>query len=243
MMRVILAAAIACALPFSGQAQDVPKAEIVAPAAPIDPQRLAAAEVLVARIMPAGIFDRVFDQMYEPMMEEIAGSIDELPLAKLAEAIGASVEDTKAVGDARLGEMMAVYDPFWRERSRRTNRALMEGIRGIMAKLEPAMRAAYARAYAREFTVAELTDLDRYFATPVGAHYAAKSLELGASPEITKVMGEMMPMVMEAMPGIMEKLEAATKDLPAPRDKEDLTPAELKRLGELFGEKVEGPTT
>lgn len=244
MMRIMIAAVLAfAAVAPAAQAQEAPATIVSTPAPPIDPVRLAAAEKLVVRIMPPGIFDRVFDQMYEPMMEQLAGSMDQLPMAKLAEAIGVSVEETKAVGDTRLGEMMAIYDTAWRERQRRTTRAMGEGMRGVMAKVEPAMRAAYARAYAREFTVAELDDLSRYFATPVGAHYAAKALELGASPEITGAMGEMVPAVMEAMPDILKKVKEATRDLPAPRDKKDLSPEELERLNALFGEAPEKEST
>ena len=44
-----------------------------------------------------------------------------------------------------------------------------------------------------------------------------------------------MPAIMKAMPEIMQKVSAATADLPKPRKLEELSTAERKKLAQLLG--------
>jgi hypothetical protein len=227
-------------------AQTAPVKQSAPAAAPIDPARLAAAERVVAQLVPSGIYQQMFDGVFNGMMDRMLGATGDLPLRQLAQMSGISEADAQALGDAKLHEVMDIYDPHWRERQSRMVKAFTAGMGGIMAKMEPMARAALSRAYAREFSLAELDDLNRYFATPVGAHYAARSLIIAMDPEMMKAMNELMPMMMAEMPQLIARAQAATKDLPPPRGKGDLSPAERKKLAELLGvdpETLEDPAS
>jgi hypothetical protein len=211
-------------------------------AAPADPARLAVAERVVARLVPQGVYKKIFDTVFTEMMDQMFGQLGDLPIGQVARLGGMDQAQAKALGDARIHEIMDLYDPAWRERQKRMMQAFAGGLGEVMVKVEPAARNALARAYAREFTVEELADLDRYFATPAGAHYAAQSLVIAMGPEMTKAMSEMMPEMMSAMPVLMQRAEEATADLPPVRKMDDLSPAERKKLAELLGvdpEKLE----
>ncbi|MBN8809973.1 MULTISPECIES: hypothetical protein [unclassified Sphingomonas] len=231
---------LAAFLLFAGsgavQAQTVPQPAPAAPAlGPVDPARLAVADRLVAKLLPAGIYKQLFDKSFSAMMDKIVGQVGEMPVAKLAQMGGVTEAQAQALGAVKMREIMEIYDPAWRERQRRTMQVITAGMGDIMTRVEPKARVALARAYAREFSGAELEDLDRYFATPAGAHYASRALLIAMGPDMMEAMNAIMPELTDAMPGLVRKAQAATADLPAVRTKGDLSPAERKKLAELFG--------
>ncbi|NYT42345.1 hypothetical protein HZY97_16350 [Sphingomonas sp. R-74633] len=230
----------------SAHAQGNARAAPPAQAVPADPARSAVAERVVAKLVPPGIYKKIFDTVFTEMMDQMFGQIGQMPIGQIAKLGGLSETQAKGLGDTKLGEIMEIYDPAWRERQKRMMQAFAGGMGDIMVKMEPAMRAALTRAYMREFSTEELADLDRYFATPAGAHYAAQSLVISMGPEMTKAATDMMPEMMSAMPVLMQRAEEATADLPPQRKMDDLSPAERKKLAELLGvdpEKLEDDAT
>jgi hypothetical protein len=236
MRRPLLAAFLLLAGIGAARAQSVSQPAPAAPAlGPVDPARLAVADRLVTKLLPAGIYKQLFDKTFNALMDKIVGQVGEMPIAKLARMGGVTEAQANALGAAKLREVMEIYDPAWQERQRRTMQVMAAGMGDIMTSVEPKARGALAKAYAREFSAVELEDLDRYFATPAGAHYASRSLLIAMGPDMMEAMNALMPELMEAMPGLVQKAQAATADLPAVRTKGDLSPAERKKLAELFG--------
>jgi len=222
------------------------KPAVAAPLPPIDSARKAVADRVVARLVPKGIYKQMFEKVFDQIMEQAFGQVGEMPIGEIAKLGGLSTGEAKALGDGKMREIMEIYDPAWKERQMRMMKAFVGGMAEIMAKLEPTMRDALARAYAREFSVEDLTELDRFFATPVGAHYAAQSLTIAMGPDMAKVTSEMMPEMMSAMPVLIQRAQEATADLPPARKIDDLSPAERKKLAELLGvdpEKLEDDAT
>jgi hypothetical protein len=200
-----------------------------------DPARLAAAKDVVGKLLPQGIYKRMLGTTMNTMMDSIMGPIGDLPIREVMRLGGLSEADAKALGESTMREVMEVYDPHWLERMQLTMHAMTDAMSDLMVSMEPKVRDALGRAYAREFSLAELQDMGRFFASPSGAHYAGKSMELFMDPEMMKTMMEAMPEIMKQMPAIMEKAMTAAKDLPAPRTNKDLTPAERKKLAGLLG--------
>jgi hypothetical protein len=132
--------------------------------------------------------------------------------------MAASPEDKKYAGKT-FREMMAEEDPYFQERSRRSMKVMFDEMASLMSEVEPDVRVALSNAYARRFTVTELNDLHAFFATPTGKIYAAESMTLMMGPDMMKAMQSFMPKMMQHMPAIMAKVEAATKDLPPPKSK------------------------
>ncbi|MDF7775336.1 DUF2059 domain-containing protein [Sphingomonas sp. AOB5] len=235
-MKLLLAAASIALLPTLASAQTPPTpAPAPASAAAVDPARLAMARRVAAKLLPEGTYREMMGSTFSDMMEATMGSTGEFPLAELMTLGGLDPDKLAELGDARLGEIMEIYDPNWEARTKAMVDAMAPLMADVMDKIEPAVREAMAQSYAREFSLPELTEMDRFFSTPVGAHYAAKSIALFMSPEMMKVMADLTPELMKQMPAIMEAVMAAGKDLPEPRKLAEMTPAERKRLAELLG--------
>jgi hypothetical protein len=245
-MAHALAAAALLLVPSAASAQDAPTAQSsaaqssaaqspTAQSTAIEPARLAAGQRVVARIFPPGIYKRLMGSSFDQVLETLTGSMGEMPLSEIARYSGITAEEATALGEGKMKEAMAIYDPHWQERFRRTTRAMTDAMSGMMTEMEPALRDAMARAYAREFTNAELADLDRFFATPSGARYADKSMALMMDPEVIKATTAAVPKMMEHMPAIMAAAEKADTGLPKPRTNSQLTPAERTKLAALLG--------
>jgi hypothetical protein len=95
-----------------------------------------------------------------------------------------------------------------------------EELTPILTQLEPQLRAGLARAFARRFTVAQLADMNAFFATPSGSAMAGSFLSLFADPDVVLEMSKSAPLLAKAMPGIIAKVEAATAHLPPKPDYE-----------------------
>ncbi|WP_010543134.1 DUF2059 domain-containing protein [Sphingomonas elodea] len=213
-----------------------------APVEAQDPARLAVARELADKLIPPGMYQRMMGENLNHMMETVVGSAADLPIRDFAQIGGLSEEEVAQLGKTTLREVMEIYDPHWKERQQRTLRAMMGEMGKLMSTLEPKVRVAFARAYARAYTLPELQELQRFFATPAGDHYARSSMELMMGPDMAQAMAEAMPEIMKQMPAVIQAAQAGTKDLPPPRKPADLTPQERAKIEKLLGSKAAQPT-
>ncbi len=197
--------------------------------------RLPQAETVVDKIFPPGSFAKMMEDTLEPMMDAITASVGELPLGQIAALAGRDPADVAEMGDATLGEVMAILDPAHEERNRIVTEITVDMTLELMERLEPSYRAGLMRAYAVRFTEEEMAELNRFFETPVGSHYAAESMLIYADPQVMSAMNEMMPMMMEMMPGMMERMQESMASLPAPKSYEDLGAEERGQLAAALG--------
>jgi hypothetical protein len=77
----------------------------------------------------------------------------------------------------------------------------------IFERIEPPIRMALARIYARRYSLAELGELDAFFATPTGARYAADSITLMSDPEMVQAMASVVGELLTAVPAAMMGLD------------------------------------
>lgn len=192
----------------SGVGAAAPPAPPAAVQSAVDPVRLALAKTAVAAILPQGIMQKIMKDSMAATQNAMIGGMFDMKAADL----GATGEGK----DKTLREAMAEKDPHFEERLRITNQVMGEEMGAIMIQMEPAMREGMARAYARRFSVAELTEINRFFASPAGATFARQSFELMTDPELMKAMTSYMPDMMKQMPAMMEKVKKATAHLPPP---------------------------
>lgn len=232
--RYVLALMLWLSAPAAALAQTAP---VTAPAAAPDPERLAIARDVAGKLMPDGIYERMLGQNFSQMMESMVGSASDIPLREFAATSGMDADEVAALGTVTLREVMAIYDPHWQERQQRMVRAMTVEVSKLMSTFEPKVREALARAYAREYPLAELQALQRFFETPAGAHYAGTSMEVMMGPDMVGAMSDVMPQMMQQMPALIASAEAATKDLPPPRKPGDLTPEERRKIAALVGRK------
>ena len=195
-----------------------PAAFVAAPLPPVDPVRLAAARPVIDRIWATGTYARV---MHTMMDQFVQGSMARMMAMKPDDLLAGFMPPPKPdkAGAPKppsetLGEMAYKKDPYFQQRMTLTMRVVGDEMARVMTQVEPGVRDALAHAYARRFTVAQLGELDRFFATPTGAAYAADSTTLMMSPEMGEAMQGLTPLIIKAIPDIGAKIAEATKSLP-----------------------------
>lgn len=179
MLRLLAGAFVLVLSPIaSAGAQTAP----VTAAAP-DPARLAAAQALIDRIMPADQRDSMIEQMVRPMMENFRGAVFSGPKFETARA--------------QNPKLAATIEAFMKdefEHSIVTMKAAM-----------PAMFNAIARAYARRFTLDQLQAIDAFFQTPAGHAYVTQAPLVMTDPDFLAVQRSMMA---DAMAGMQQRMAA-----------------------------------
>ncbi|GGN53904.1 hypothetical protein GCM10011349_28990 [Novosphingobium indicum] len=235
-MSRILAALSASALMLGASPAMAAEPDSTAQAeAPVDPARLAAARQTVDYVFPAGTYARIMNATMDKIMDSVMDSVGKMPIKDLA---GMGGVDTSKLSSASLSEIMAIYDPHYKERMTLTTHTMMGEMTTMMTEFEPEIRDGLAHAYAAKFDVKQLGELNAFFATPTGSEYAADSYMIMMSPKVMDKMQAFMPKMMKQMPAIVEKVKTATADLPPPRKYADLSDAERAELADLLGISV-----
>ena len=243
MKSIAFALTFAALAPATGVAQ-APTAPAAASAVPAPtPARLALATKVVGRLMPDGTYRRMMSGTMDKMMDSMVGQMTAMPLRDLAAIGGIPADRLQSMGPASMKQMMALLDPAFDERMRRTMKITMDEMIDVMSGLEPRMREGMAKAYAARFSEAQLGELDRFFTTPTGAMYAAQSMTIMADPAVSETMQAIVPELMRMMPAIGQKVQAATADLPKPKKASDLTEAERAQLKTMFDAPSTTPTS
>lgn len=183
----MLAAAILTAAPAAAQTSTP---TVAAP----DPVRLAVAQALIDKFLPADRRDAMVEAMIKPMMDNMRSAMIESPM----------FEELKAK-NPKLLEVMNVFVNGELDRSIATTKAAM-----------PLMLEAMARAYTRRFTLDELKAISAFFDTPAGRAYTAQSTTIMSDPDVLAAQRAMMTQafsgMQERMESLKDKLEAAAKD-------------------------------
>lgn len=229
---LVAGATLFVAMPALAQTAPVSAAPVAAPA---DPATLAEARLVVGRLVPPGTYKKILGPMMDSVMTSMTDNMKALPLRQLAEMGGLDAKQTEALDKIKLDEVMAIYDPHWRERSQLQTRAMFDAMGDFFTTIEPELREAMAHAYANHFSLAELTDIDHFFATASGGKFAAQYMTVATDPAMIAEMQSMMPKMMQHLPEFVAAAQKATANLPAPRKLKDLTPAERTRLAKALG--------
>jgi hypothetical protein len=200
-----LTIALALALPGAAAAQTVsPAAPQTVPA---DPARLAVAGKVVAKLVPQGVYLRMMRDAFPQMMDAMIGQMSGLTPADLGE---------KDSSGKTLEQIAAERDPAFRERMTIMTRVISDEMGKVMDKLEPRVRVALGKSFARRFTLQQLGEMDAFFATPTGAAFAQDYLLTFMDPEMMQEMSAATPEMMRVMPAVMKRVEEETAHLPPP---------------------------
>lgn len=180
-----------------------------------DPARLMLARTTVEGLLPPGSFGKA-------MGDAMGGMFDRALLLKQSDFAGLSpgktAKGTKAnpPSDETLHQSLVAKDPKFDERMRLTRAAVEKELVTISAIVEPKLRDGLARAVARRFDQRQLADINGFFATDSGRALGRHFLGLWFDPDLMRSMMKAMPEMVVAMPGAMERIEAATAHLPKP---------------------------
>jgi hypothetical protein len=201
---------------------------------PIEPARLTLAQQTMTALIPAGSLEKMIDNLYGKMFKTIMGEMGGESDLMISIKTGVESEKISALDEATKAKIADIFDPHRKEREDQITKVIKPLISEVLADMEPPMREGLARAYARKFTAAQLTDLNGFLATPTGAHYANEWMALQADPEV-------MVSIIKAVPPLITKfidrgpqIEKDMKDLPKEKALADFSDAELSKLAKLM---------
>ena len=186
--------------------------EVATEAAPVDPARLTLAQGIAGQLIPPGTYQKIMKDVSEQMASAM---IDQMMGMDAATMMGTAGGDAAEGTEGKsVGELAAAADPHFKERMDITMRVMFEEMGKMMNEMEPVARDALAKVYARRYSAQQLTDMKVFFATPSGSAFAADFMATFSDPEMMQAMMRQMPKIIEAMPEMMKKVEAATAHLP-----------------------------
>ena len=201
---------------------------------PIDPARLTLAQQTTAALIPAGSIEKMVDNLYGKMFKTIMGEFGGQSDLLLSIKTGVETDQIAKLDEATKGKVADMFDPHRKERDEQINRVIKPLISEVLADMEPPMREGLAKAYARKFTGAQLTDLNSFLATPTGNLYASEWMALQADPEV-------MVAVIKAVPPLVTKfidrapaIEKDLKELPKEKQLSDFDDKQLGKLAKLM---------
>lgn len=219
--------------PAPAQTASAPTVASATPA--IDPAHRAAAQAVVDKVFPPGTYRKMMTGTMDKMMSSMADRMLDIPISDLARMGGVPEDKLHKLSPATARQVMKIVDPAFDQRLHVTMEVMMPAMVDLMDVMEPDVRAGVVDAYASHFTTVELSELARFFATPVGGRYAAQSMLVYTDPAVMDRMGQMIPKMMAAMPDIMKRVKAASDSLPPPPKPGTLTKQQKADLVALLG--------
>lgn len=195
--------------------------QTAAPAAPaVSASHQAAAARVVDRLWPLGTYRRMMDGTMSKMMDSMMESMFGMKASDIVPPDGKDAA-RKETGDKTLLEVAEEKDPHFRERMKITMDVMMREMVPLMEQIEPSIRETLARIYARDYSEAQLGEINAFLSTPTGKEFGGKWMMSFVDPEMATNMAKIAPTMMQAMPDIMKKMEAATAHLPPPPKTEE----------------------
>lgn len=209
----------------------------VDPLSDAEQARLPLARSLLVQMMPDGWYAKTMDQTIGSMLAPLKAMAvsSSMSVGDLMEATGLPYEPLSELSDADREAITATLDPVYGERSSLMMDRLLSAMTDIMGEMEPSLREAMSKAYARAFSEGELRDIAAFYATPTGIIFAEKSLLLSTDPQIMSASAKMAPLMMERMGAIFEQIENDSDALLPERGFEDLSAEEQSELANILG--------
>lgn len=201
---------------------------------PVEPARLTLAQTTMGALIPAGSLERMMDNLYGKMFKTIMGEMGGESDLMISIKTGVESEKIAALDDATKGKIADVFDPHRLEREDQINKVIKPLISEVLADMEPPMRAGMAKAYARKFSAAQLTDLNGFLATPTGTAYGNEWMALQADPEVMLAVIKAVPPLISKFIDRAPQIEKDMKELPKEKQLADLSDAELSKLAKLM---------
>lgn len=136
-------------------------------------ERTAIATRIVDITMPVGSFAQIMQSMPNPADITLDAAVAE-----------DDKDARRAAHEARTGR------PVTGSPTNQPAAPMSDLTERIAALMEPAMRGAIIRVYARRYDVAQLRELESFFSTATGAAFARHSLSMMNEPEIVRALQE-----------------------------------------------------
>lgn len=201
---------------------------------PIEPARLALGQKTMNALIPVGSLERMIDNLYGKIFKTLMGELGGQSDLMISINTGVDNDKVAALDEATKVKIADMFDPHRKEREDQITKVIKPLISEALTDMEVPMRDGMAKAYARKFSAAQLTDLNGFLATPTGTLYANEWMALQADPEV-------MVAVMKALPPLITKfmdrgpqIEKDMKELPKEKQLSDFDDEELAKLAKLM---------
>ncbi len=204
-----------------------------------EPLRLALAKETAAKLLPDGAYSKIMDNMLGKMLTPLFEMMPGLTDAQIAQTTGAPEENVAALSEEQKAAVTAIIDPNHKDRGKQILDVMKPMMTEAMAIIEPAMRTGLSRAYARKFTVPQLTTINSFFKTPAGSAFAEESFALQADPEVMQATFNAFPAIIGSIMGDESKFKEKFDALPKQRELKDMSDSELAQLAGLLGVEVQ----
>lgn len=206
----------------------------------IDPARLEIATQLADTVFPDGVYQELMGEQMQSLMRPIVDQAQSMPLAELLKSMNIlSADEIAALDGTSSKDIMAIIMPGFSDKMNDFMGLLYDEMGALMTQLEPDVRAGLSRAYAREFSLAELQQIEQFFGTEAGEHYASQTMFIFMSPEVMQILQQVMPMIVEETPVMIGRVMEKMGEFPKPRKISDLSDDERAQLANLLGISVE----
>ncbi len=190
-----------------------------------EPARLQAAQQLMAKLMPAGTNRRILQVANDTMLQPVFDKVWNMKGSELAELFGLPAPTGKAAKQT-MAEEIGKNDPYAKQRINSYIKTYIDITGDMGATIEPDLSLAMARDYARKYDLSQLTEMNRFFATPAGTAFANDFMLSSFSLDVLQTTLMVMPKLMKDMPAYTKRWEEAAKAFP-PAPKPDYGAEEL----------------
>ncbi len=201
---------------------------------PVDPARLTLARTTTAALIPPGSLEKMMVNMYGRMFGKLMETLGATSELSLSIKTGVESETIAALDDPTKDAIADMFDPHRKDRGDQILQVVRPLISEVLADMEPPMREGLAKAYARKFSGDQLTQLNGFFASPVGSLYASESMALQADPEVMLALIKAVPPLVAKFIDRAPEVEKQVKDLPKEKALADFSDPELNRLAKLM---------
>jgi len=174
--------------------------------------------------------DNLYGKMFKTLMGEFGGQSDMM----LSIKTGVESDQIAKLDEPTKGKVADMFDPHRKEREDQITRVIKPLISEALADMEPPMRSGLAKAYARKFTGAQLTDLNGFLASPTGRIYASEWMALQADPEVMLAVIKAVPPLITKFIDRAPEIEKDFKELPKEKQLSDFTDKDLAQLAKLM---------
>jgi hypothetical protein len=183
-----------------------------------DPARLQAAQQMMSKLMPAGTNRRILQVANDTMLQPVFDKVWNMTGAELADLFGVPAPTGKAAKQT-MAEELGKNDPNARQRINAYIKAYIDISGDMMTPIEPDLSLAMARDYARKYDLAQLTEMNRFFATPAGAAFAKDFMLSSFSLDVLQTTLMVMPKMMKDAKSYAKRWEEVAKAYPMPKNK------------------------
>ena len=201
---------------------------------PIEPARLALAQKTMGQLVPGGSLEKMMDNLYGKMFKTLMGEFGGQSDLMLSIKTGVESEKIAALDEATKTKVADMFDPHRKEREEQITRVIKPLISEVLSDMESPMREGMAKAYARKFSAAQLTDLNGFLATPTGTLYANEWMALQADPEVMLAIIKAVPPLITKFIDRAPQIEKDMKDLPKEKQLADFDDKQLAQLARLM---------